>query len=149
MNASSSMPARVGRALAAASLCGALAGASACDSLTGTPEREQAEVAVSALASAGNVTMVTSTVFSVVAGGEVLLLEADTQVVGLPFQNTFPLEGLNRFFVSVGPGTPGDTASVRMQVRIDGESWFDDERTLGADSLGTMTFVYRFSQPVL
>ncbi len=125
-----------------------LAGA-ACDSLTHSAEREVAEVSIDALASASSVRMITSTVFSVVEAGDVVLIEADTQVVSLPLLRQFTLEELNRFYISIAAVAAGDTASVRMQVKIDGKSWFDEQRTLSADSTGVMTFVYRFSQPGL
>ncbi len=149
MTRSITWPRRAPNASLVALVVVTLLSAPACDVLTGSAEREEAEVEITALASAQAVTMVTSTLFSVVSGGDVVLLEADTQVVALPFLRTFRLDGGNRFFVSVGPSEPGDTASVHMAVDIDGRSWFDEERTLGVDSIGTMTFVYRFSQPVL
>jgi hypothetical protein len=118
----------------------------ACDSLTGSSDREEARVEVTPLASAAEVVLVTSTSFTVTASG-VDLAQADTQTVSIPSNEVYRLNGENRFFVSVGPRVEGDTATVRMQVWIDGESWFSDTRTLGADSTETMTFVYRLRQP--
>jgi hypothetical protein len=119
-----------------------------CDGLTRSSEREEARVEVTPLAGAGVVSMVTSTSFAV-SGDRILLVTSDTQSVPLPSTQTFPLNGERRFYVSVGPENDGDTASVQMEVWIDDEPWFLDQRTLGIDSVGTMTFVYRFSQPTL
>jgi hypothetical protein len=119
-----------------------------CDALTGSPDREEARVEVTPLAGAGAVSMVTSTSFEV-SGAGILLVSSDTQSVPIPSTLTFPLNDERRFYVSVGPESDGDTASVQMEVWIDGAPWFLDQRTLGIDSVGTMTFVYRFSQPTL
>ncbi|HSM03253.1 MAG TPA: hypothetical protein VK858_01475 [Longimicrobiales bacterium] len=119
-------------------------GMGACDSLA--PERDEARVVVSALGGASQVSLITSTDFDV-GGGEVFLAEADTQVAAVPLDDVFPLDGEQRFMVSVGPGVEGDTATLRMEVWIDGQSWFNDARTLGVDSTTYMTFVYRLRQP--
>jgi hypothetical protein len=119
-----------------------------CDGLTGSSERDEARVVVTPLGPAGAVSMVTSTSFAV-SGDRILLVTSDTQAVPLPSTLTFPLNGEGRFYVSVGPENEGDTTSVQMEVWIDDEPWFLDQRTLGIDSVGTMTFVYRFSQPTL
>ena len=127
---------------------GCLIGLAACDSLTGSADREEARVEIIPVGSASEVLLVTSTSFTVAADG-VDLAQADTQLVSIPSDEIYRLNGENRFYVSVGPRAEGDTATVRMQVWIDGESWFADSRTLGADSTGTMTFVYRVRQPRL
>ncbi len=127
-------------------LVGCWIGLAACDTITGSSVREEARVEITPVASASEVTLVTSTSFTVTAGG-VDLAQADTQRVSIPSDEIYLLKGENRFFVSVGPRAEGDTATVRMEVWIDGESWFADTRTLGADSTGTMTFVYRLRQP--
>lgn len=119
-----------------------------CDGITGSSERDEARVEVTPLGSAERVSMVTSTSFSV-AGDRILLIESDTQAVSLPSTLTFPLSDERRFYVSIGPETEGDTASVQMEVWIDDVPWFLDQRTLGLDSIGTMTFIYRFTQPTL
>ncbi len=126
-------------------LCGTAAG---CDGITGSSERNEARVEVRPLGGAEGVSMITSTSFGL-AGERILLVESDTQSVSIPSTLTFPLDGERRFYVSVGPRNEGDTASVRMEVWIDDVPWFLDERTLGVDSIGTMTFVYRFTQPRL
>jgi hypothetical protein len=119
-----------------------------CDALTGSTERKEARVEVTPLGEEGSLSMVTSTSFSV-GGDRVLLIESDTQVVALPSTHIIPLDDQRRFFVSVGPAVEGDTTTVQMEVWIDDAPWFLEQRTLGVDSIGTMTFVYRFSQPIL
>ena len=126
----------------------AAVGAGGCDTITGSSERKEARVEVTPLGAAGNVTMVTSTSFDLNAG-QIVFVTSDTQTVGLPSTLTFPLNDRRRFYVSVGPENEGDTTSVQMEVWIDDVPWFLDQRTLGLDSIGTMTFVYRFSQPQL
>ncbi len=129
------------RALMAGVLYTAVSG---CDGITGSSQRDEARVEVTPLGSAGEVSLVTSTSFGV-SGDRVLLVEADTQSVPLPSTLTFPLNSERRFYVSVGPLNQGDTTSVQMEVWIDDVPWFLDQRTLGLDSIGTMTFIYRFS----
>ena len=121
-------------------------GLGACDSLTGSDERAEARVEVRALGGASEVSLITSTDFDV-GGGQVFLAEADTQVVAVPLDDVFALDGDQRFMVSVGPSMEGDTATLRMEVWIDGQAWFNDSRTLGVDGTTYMTFVYRLRQP--
>lgn len=133
----------------AAVLAGLVAvGAAGCDTLTGSSERKEARVELTPLGGEGNVSMVTSTEFSLTEG-QIAFLASDTQTVSVPSTLTFPLNDRRRFFVSVGPEFKGDTTSIQMEVWIDDVSWFIDQRTLGLDSLGTMTFVYRFTRPTL
>ena len=120
--------------------------AGGCDSLTGSTERTAARVEVTPLGAAGNVSLVTSTSFGL-SGDRILLVTSDTQSVSIPATLTFPLSEERRFYVSVGPENEGDTTSVQMEVWIDDVSWFAEQRTLGVDSIGTMTFVYRVTQP--
>lgn len=126
-----------------------LAGIGACDPTPGPSTRDQAEVEIRALASADSIGLVTSTDFAISPDGRVLLLRADTQRVGLPFARIYPLDGLDRFFIEASPAAPGDTASIRMEVRIDGRDWYDEQATLGLGDPGVLAFVYRFSVPQL
>ena len=122
--------------------------AAGCDTLTASLERNEATVELTPLGTAETVSMVHSTSFSV-GGDRILLLASDTQSVSIPATLRFPLDDRERFYVSVRPDAEGDTASVRMEVWIDGVSWFVDRRTLGLDSIGAMTFVYRVTRPTL
>lgn len=92
------------------------------------------------------VTLVTSTDF-VVTANTVGLITADTQAVSLPFDREFPLNGQDRFYVSVRPAD-GD-GTLRMQVMIDDRDWYDEARQFGVDTVTAMQFVYRFNVPRL
>jgi len=121
--------------------------AAGCDAITGSRTApEEATVHIESL-DVGQATIVTSDLFSI-QGGDVSLLEADTQAVVLPFEGRFRLGEAQRFFVSTRPGE-GNTPSLRMRVWIDGKSWYDETRAFAGDSVPAMQFIYRFTQPVL
>ena len=139
----------------------ALVAASACDTIRGVtvPEETRIEISSDDLSS---VTLVTSFNFVQAPDPEcegqlgcptrVVLLSADTMEVALPFDQVYNFNSRLQIFVESYPTEP-ESATLRMRARVDGETWYDDFRTLQPfTSEGvreTLQFVYEFNQATL
>lgn len=71
----------------------------------------------------------------------VVLLDADTAEVDVPFEGTFSLGGEDRFFVRVKNLDPETGPTVTMTVFLDDEQFFDGTQTLEGDE--RLQFTYR------
>lgn len=76
----------------------------------------------------------------------VQLFEADTTVVSLPFDRSWDISEEQRFFIL---GTPVDSSTVRVQVRIylDGDKDFDRDVNAFVDD--PVRYIYLFNQQIL
>lgn len=145
--------ARGWRYLTALLLCGGVAYlSSACESLFLHDEPEQVTVRIDSQ-DAGSVEVVTSMFFFYLTDPDcpncapnVQLAEADTATRTLPYQETWRFTDRQQFFVETYP-TQEDSVTLRLRVEIDGQSWYDDSRKLGAPE--TLRFVYQFREPTL
>ncbi len=82
-----------------------------------------------------------------VSGGNTLSFEDLTvDTVAVPFQQTYDISRLLRFYVLVTNIEP-EVATFHMKVSIDGRSWYDENKTLASGE--TAQFVYRFQAPVI
>lgn len=101
------------------------------------PETARAEITSE---NGGPVAVITSTDFALQGSesdDDVTLEEADTAMVGLPFENQYEMEQTGRFFIRVSPpdaenGEDGDPEplTVSMRVFIDGQLEFDSSSDL-------------------
>lgn len=76
----------------------------------------------------------------------VQLFESDTTVVSLPFDRSWDISEEQRFFIL---GTPVDSSTVRVQVRIylDGNKDFDRDVDAFVDD--PVRYIYLFNQQIL
>ena len=76
----------------------------------------------------------------------VQLFEADTTLVSLPFDRSWDISEEQRFFLM---GTPVDSSTVRVQVRVylDGDKDFD--RDVNAFIDDPVRYIYLFNQQIL
>lgn len=134
----------------------------ACDNLGigGAPDELTIEIEATGTS---KVTMVTSTKWFIevdpacdptVPGGcpeTIRILAADTATVTPPFRETVRFDSDYKYLVEAFP-TGGVTATVKMQIHIDGKEWFFEERELspdGANGQETLQFVYQWKEPTL
>jgi len=116
-----------------------------CDAITGGRSApEEARVRLESV-EVSQARAVTSTVFTI-QGAEVELLTADSQTVALPFEDVFELGSTQRFYVLARADSAG-MPSLRMRVWIDGKAWYDEARVFGVDSIQSLEFIYRYSEP--
>lgn len=71
-------------------------------------------------------------------------LTVDT--VSVPFQQTYDISRLLRFYVLVTNVEP-EVANFHMRVSIDQKKWYDEDKSLEPGE--TAQFVYRFQAPVI
>jgi len=134
----------------------------ACDNLGigGAPDELTIDVEATGTS---QVTLVTSTKFYVEQdptcdptqpGGcpEIIrILSADTADVTTPYRQTLRFNNDYKYLVEAFPAG-GVTATVKMQIDIDGKEWFFEERELspeGNNGQETLQFLYQWQEPTL
>ena len=129
-------------------VCAALLFASACDLLWDTDVNpEQVRVRVES-DTGGDIQLVLGDRFFLGGTDEgdgastVTLISADTLLVSLPYDESFPLAPTFQFYVQPLPDTLGAPRNIRVQVLIDGDSRYDKSGTLGVEDF---EFVYNFN----
>jgi len=115
-----------------------------CDHISGPgSDPESARANVTSDVEELSVTVVTSTRFDAVrqsdGGASVSLLDSDTAVATLPYDESFDIRSTGRFFVTVGAA---DTTGVPVTLRayVDGTERFRRTVAVGEEPL---TFIYR------
>ena len=79
------------------------------------------------------------------------ILSADTADVDAPYRQTLRFNSDYKYLVEAFPAG-GVTATVKMQIDIDGKEWFFEERELssdGANGQETLQFIYQWKEPTL
>ena len=116
--------------------------AAACDLVSGPSRPERAEEASIDVTGESPVPLllVTSKVWGFVydetTGEEQLVLsEADTAEIELPYQRTIPLAPTYRILFRLSNPDTAQDASVRMRVRLDDDVVFDEQATMRNASL--------------
>ena len=123
----------------------------ACDYLRGISEPETVRVKIES-SDATQVTLISSFLFSQLQDpdnpqGEpiIQLIEADTTVVQLPFEQTYPFTSRLQVYLEAYPEA---LSTLAMQVFIDDEVWYDDSRLIDPNALPeplTLQFIYQFA----
>ena len=97
------------------------------------PERVSVDITS---ASVDSVMVVTSELFVLTDQGGEQLIEADSAVVLLPFQDEEDIRETQRFLIKVMPADPDAAeATVTLRVRVDGDVRFDRESDVVQDPL--------------
>jgi hypothetical protein len=126
-----------------------------CDFLTGVSEPEQLRVVIES-DDVSSVTLVMSPYFLQITDPEcpeceaiIQLVQSDTTVQTLPFDQTFAFTSRQQYFVETFPEIE-PVATLSLKVFIDGDVWYDDFRELkvvGQDGeRETLRFVYQFRE---
>jgi hypothetical protein len=120
-------------------------GLAGCNSITDTDTRPvtNARVVVSGTSPVPLV-LVTSFDFGATRSAEtnelqVFMVHADTTTISLPYDQTHPFGGSDRFHVRLINPDLNETASVRMQLFVDGRAVFDQQANM-RDATLTFTF---------
>jgi hypothetical protein len=88
----------------------------------------------------------TSLNFIVTQSQELNFQELSVDTVTVPFEKDYDIRQYLRFYVRATNIQP-ETVTVRMRVNIDGESWYNEMKTLATDE--TAQFVYRYREPAI
>jgi hypothetical protein len=88
----------------------------------------------------------TSLNFLVTEGNTINFEDLNVDTVAVPFDQTYDIGQYARFYVLVTNVEDG-TVSFRMKVSIDGENWYNEQKTLEPEE--TANFVYRYREPIL
>lgn len=112
-----------------------------CDTSTDLRRPRHAHVHLSGVAS--RVEMTTAQRFLLTAG-TLQLIEPAVDTVAPPFARTYPLGAPARFYVQTRNLHPSP-AVVRLRVRIDERTWYDEERLLAPGEM--LEFLYRYDEP--
>ena len=127
----------------------------ACDSLILDREPEGVHVEIDS-SDVSDVVLVTSRVFVEVVDPEcptagcntiIQLVDADTNVVSLPFAQSYSFNSRLQFFAETYP-VALVPATLSMKVFLDDEEWYNDSRLLVTENADgereTLRFVYRY-----
>jgi hypothetical protein len=137
----------------------ALPALTACESLTLRGEPDEARVQIES-GDIGEVEIVVSQFFTQTPDPEcpqtcdpiIELVESDTIVATVPYDEVYPFNFRNQIFVETYP-VESDPATVTMRVWIDSDEWYNNFRQLlPADENGereTLRFVYQWRNPRL
>lgn len=116
-----------------------------CDSLTdsGAPSKARLEIEGS---DPFPVELTTSLNFLVSESQDLTFQDLTVDTVSIPYKKTYDIEDFRRFYV-MATNIQDQAQSFRMKVSIDGESWYNEEKTLEPGE--TAQFVYRYTEPYL